>query len=92
MRVTSSRPLASDEEIDFDLPDHAMRISGRARVVRQQRMNVYVLRFENLPRRWSGACTRSRSTGAVSPAGRPRPSGGQTRCGPQGRGPARVLR
>jgi hypothetical protein len=49
MRVTSPRPLASDEEIEFDLPDHAMRISGRARVVRQQRMNVYVLRFENLP-------------------------------------------
>jgi len=49
MRVTSPRPLAADEEVLFEIPDEAMRISGHARVVRQQRMNLYVLRFEGLP-------------------------------------------
>ena len=49
MCVTSPRPLAADEQVQFELPDEAMRIAGTARVVRQQRLNVYVLRFEQLP-------------------------------------------
>ena len=49
MRVSSPRPLAPDETVEFDLPDVEMRISGHARVVRQQRLNVYALRFEGLP-------------------------------------------
>ncbi len=49
MRVTSVRPLTEDECIDFDLPNLEMRIAGHARVLRQQRLNVYVLRFERLP-------------------------------------------
>ncbi len=49
MRVTSMRPLAEDETVDFDLPNLDMRIAGHARVLRQQRANVYVLRFERLP-------------------------------------------
>ncbi len=49
MRVTSPRPLTEDERIDFDLPNLEMRIAGHARVLRQQRLHVYVLRFERLP-------------------------------------------
>jgi hypothetical protein len=49
MRVSSSRPLAVDETVDFDLPNLDMRVSGHARVVGQQRLNVYALRFERLP-------------------------------------------
>jgi hypothetical protein len=49
MCVSSPRPLATDETVEFDLPDVEMRISGHARVVRQQRLNVYALRFEDLP-------------------------------------------
>jgi len=49
MRVSSPRPLATDERVDFDLPDLDMRVFGRARVLRQQRLNVYEMRFEHLP-------------------------------------------
>ncbi len=49
MRITSVRPLAADEEVDFELPDLGMRVAGHARVLRQQRRQVYVLRFEGLP-------------------------------------------
>jgi len=49
MRVKTTRPLAEDEAVDFDLPNFDMRISGHARVQQQQRLNVYVLRFEGLP-------------------------------------------
>jgi hypothetical protein len=49
MRVTSSRPLADDETVDFDLPNLEMRVAGHARVLRQQRPHLYVLRFERLP-------------------------------------------
>ncbi len=49
MRVTSARPLTADERVDFDLPNLAMRVAGQARVLRQQRAHVYVLRFERLP-------------------------------------------
>jgi hypothetical protein len=49
MRVTSPRPLALDETVGFDLPGLDMRVNGVARVLRQERMNVYALRFERLP-------------------------------------------
>jgi hypothetical protein len=49
MRLTTARPLAVDEMVAFDLPvresDH---ICGQARVVRQERPNVYALRFDRL--------------------------------------------
>jgi hypothetical protein len=47
MRVTTERPLWVDEVVEFDLdpeaPDHPR---GRARVLRQQSLNVYALRFD----------------------------------------------
>jgi hypothetical protein len=49
-RIESSRPLRIDEELgfDFDLPDGARHLNCRARVLRQQRTDVYALRFEHL--------------------------------------------
>jgi c-di-GMP-binding flagellar brake protein YcgR len=47
MRVHTNRPLAVDETLDFELPDHA-RINGRARVLREQAYRIYALRFEKL--------------------------------------------
>ena len=49
MRVACSRPLAVDEMIDFDIPNLDIRVNGHARVLRQERLSVYVLRFERLP-------------------------------------------
>ena len=49
MRVTSPRPLTEDETVDFDLPNLGIRVAGHARVLRQQRARIYVLRFEHLP-------------------------------------------
>ena len=49
VRLSSQRPLAVDETVGFDLPDLDMRIHANARVLRQERLNVYVLRFEGLP-------------------------------------------
>ena len=49
MHVRSPRPLTEDETVGFDLPNLDIRVSGRARVVRQDRPHVYALRFENLP-------------------------------------------
>ena len=49
MRVTTERPLALDETIAFDLAYGDVRISGRARVVCQERPDVYALRFGRLP-------------------------------------------
>jgi len=49
MRIVSPRPLALDETVGFELPNLDMRVSGIARVLRQERMHVYVLRFEGLP-------------------------------------------
>ncbi len=49
MRITSPRPLALDETVGFELPNLDMRVHGAARVLRQERMNRYVLRFERLP-------------------------------------------
>jgi hypothetical protein len=50
MCVSTSRPLASDEVLMFDLPiDAEHHLDGRARVLRQERSGVYALRFEGLP-------------------------------------------
>jgi len=49
MEVRSQRPLSLDETVGFELPDLGMRVSGRARVLRIERANVYALRFEGLP-------------------------------------------
>jgi hypothetical protein len=50
MSVFTSRPLAIDEELGFELPtDGFPRVSGRARVLRDQGRRVYGLRFEQLP-------------------------------------------
>jgi hypothetical protein len=50
MSVSTSRPLASDEVLSFDLPlDAEHRIDGRVRVLREQGYGVYALRFERLP-------------------------------------------
>ena len=49
MRIRSPRPLRDDETVGFDLPNFDMRISGRARVIRQELPHVYSLRFEGLP-------------------------------------------
>jgi hypothetical protein len=49
MRVTSPRPLSEDETVEFDVPNLGIRVAGHARVLRQQRAHVYVLRFERLP-------------------------------------------
>jgi hypothetical protein len=46
MRITSERPLAPDEVLRFDLPDHA--VDGRCRVLRQDGHRTYALRFEGL--------------------------------------------
>jgi len=45
MCVATSRPLATDEVLEFELPP---RISGRARVLRQQGYESYAVRFETL--------------------------------------------
>lgn len=49
MRIVSPRPLALDETVGFELPNLDMRIAGIARVLRQERLHVYALRFEGLP-------------------------------------------
>lgn len=49
--MTSERPLRVDEEMrfDVDLPADGRHIEGIARVLRQDRHNVYALRFERVP-------------------------------------------
>jgi c-di-GMP-binding flagellar brake protein YcgR len=49
-RVRSARPLRIDEELRFDvgLPAGRSRVEGTARVLRQDRHDVYALRFESL--------------------------------------------
>jgi hypothetical protein len=47
MRITATRPLAPDEVLEFELPERA-RLTGRARVLREQGYRVYALRFEKL--------------------------------------------
>jgi PilZ domain-containing protein len=49
MCVTTQRPLAIDEVLDFDLPlAGSEHLDGRVRVVRQERPDRYALRFEGL--------------------------------------------
>jgi hypothetical protein len=49
MRISTTRPLATDEVLDFDLPlRDEVRVDGRARVLREQGYRVYALRFERL--------------------------------------------
>ncbi|HEY6691473.1 MAG TPA: PilZ domain-containing protein [Solirubrobacteraceae bacterium] len=45
MCVATTRPLATDEVLSFEVPP---RISGRARVLRQQGYDSYAVRFETL--------------------------------------------
>jgi PilZ domain-containing protein len=45
MCVATTRPLAADELLEFELPP---RISGKARVLRQQGFDSYAVRFETL--------------------------------------------
>lgn len=51
VRVTSKRPLRVDEElsIDVELRPGRPHLDGIARVLRQDRHDVYALRFERLP-------------------------------------------
>ena len=49
MSVKSTRPLAADEVLEFDLPlPPGDTVGGRARVLREQAYRVYALRFEAL--------------------------------------------
>jgi hypothetical protein len=45
MCVSTSRPLSTDEVLEFELPP---RISGKARVLRQNGYDSYSVRFETL--------------------------------------------
>ena len=45
MCVATTRPLSTDEVLEFELPP---RISGKARVLRQQGYDSYAVRFEAL--------------------------------------------
>jgi c-di-GMP-binding flagellar brake protein YcgR len=47
MRVKANRPMAVDEQFEFELPDRG-QINGRARVIGERGYRVYALRFENL--------------------------------------------
>lgn len=49
MLVATARPLTIDEPLSFDLANLDVPASGHARVLREQRPNVYALRFEGLP-------------------------------------------
>ena len=49
MRVATERPLALDETVSFDLPCGDQIIHGHARVVRQERPDVFAVRFGPLP-------------------------------------------
>ena len=49
MSVCTGRPLATDELVSFDLPPASdTPLTGRARVLRHEGHQVYVLRFERL--------------------------------------------
>ena len=49
MRVSTDRPLSVDEVLEFALEVGDEHVDGLARVLREQGMNVYALRFEGLP-------------------------------------------
>jgi hypothetical protein len=48
MRVSTARPLATDEVLRFDLPLADGAVDGEARVLREQGYRIYALRFESL--------------------------------------------
>jgi PilZ domain-containing protein len=49
MCVSTQRPLAIDEILDFDLPlAETEHVDGRVRVLRQEGHGLYALRFEGL--------------------------------------------
>ncbi len=48
MCVETDRPLGVDEVLHFDLPVQGTHVDGDARVLREQRPNVYALRFETV--------------------------------------------
>jgi hypothetical protein len=65
MSVTTNRPLAADEVLEFDLPlSPGEVVDGHARVLREQAYGVYALRFEGLaePGRERLASVHSRSS------------------------------
>lgn len=48
-RIVVDRPLSIDEEVAFALDlGTGLQVDGRARVLRQQGLRVYALRFEQL--------------------------------------------
>jgi hypothetical protein len=61
--IVVERPLSIDEELNFDLILGDVHVDGRARVLRQQAHNRYVLRFEHLD-----AAAAHRLTDAVARA------------------------
>ena len=98
-RVASARPLRVDEELHFDvdLPSRGLHLDGTARVLRQDRHNIYALRFEHLPpatvaelrsfvEAFSGARMHYVSRGR--PPSRRRPRARARRCGRPHRRPA----
>lgn len=49
MSITTTRPLAPDEVLDFALPiADGEIVDGRARVLRERGYQIYSLRFESL--------------------------------------------
>ena len=49
MRISTPRPLATDEVLDFDLQlSGADHVDGRARVLRHEGHGAYAMRFEEL--------------------------------------------
>ena len=49
MRASTPRPLALDEVVTFDVAlDGDLHVTGRARVMRQEGLSSYALRFEEL--------------------------------------------
>jgi hypothetical protein len=58
MRVTAGRPLALDESVSFVLASGDARIRGQARVVGQERPDVYALRFGRLSQPTAAAVAR----------------------------------
>jgi c-di-GMP-binding flagellar brake protein YcgR len=68
MLVTSLRPLAIDEQIDFQLADLDQPLSGHARVLRQQGHDSYALRFEQLPEAMADCLRTLVGVGRAGPA------------------------
>ncbi len=58
MLVSSPRPLAVDEALDFELAELDDPVRGHARVLRHERLDVYALSFEGLPEEMT-SCLRA---------------------------------